>query len=282
MDRMINGLVRQLESPGEAEIPVRHDRRIGDEGRRPSMRSPMCVSLRSIAIFAKRAISGRARRTYGREKTARRKGGGHLMAFSGQLATFPALPWRSGGAISARPPKILPWARWWCWMAWWSGAAGPKSAAACTPSPGAGAGRRLASGATLYVTLEPCAHHGRTPPCAEAVVASGMARVVAASPTPTPASPARALHCCGEPASRWRPTCWRICAARPSRPYLARDRRTPDGHAKNRAHGDGQAAAAARPRLAITGPAANPRTHVMRACTTPSWWASAPRSTTIR
>ena len=43
-----------------------------------------------------------------------------------------------------------------------------------------------ARGATLYVTLEPCAHHGRTPPCVEAVLASGVGRVVAAMQDPDP------------------------------------------------------------------------------------------------
>ncbi|MGB8003023.1 MAG: bifunctional diaminohydroxyphosphoribosylaminopyrimidine deaminase/5-amino-6-(5-phosphoribosylamino)uracil reductase RibD [Gaiellaceae bacterium] len=47
------------------------------------------------------------------------------------------------------------------------------------------AGER-ARGATLYVTMEPCAHHGSTPPCTQAVLAAGVAKVVAGSLDPNP------------------------------------------------------------------------------------------------
>jgi diaminohydroxyphosphoribosylaminopyrimidine deaminase/5-amino-6-(5-phosphoribosylamino)uracil reductase len=55
---------------------------------------------------------------------------------------------------------------------------------ACTEDP---------VGATMYVTLEPCCHHGRTPPCTDAIVAAGIKRVVVASDDPTDKASGRGL-----------------------------------------------------------------------------------------
>ncbi len=60
----------------------------------------------------------------------------------------------------------------------------PMALAACTDDP---------SGATMYVSLEPCCHQGRTPPCTEAILKAGIGRVVVASDDPTDKASGRGL-----------------------------------------------------------------------------------------
>src|ERR687888_445237 len=59
-----------------------------------------------------------------------------------------------------------------------------EALAACTEDP---------AGGTLYVSLEPCCHHGRTPPCTDAIAEAGITRVVVASDDPTSKASGRGL-----------------------------------------------------------------------------------------
>jgi diaminohydroxyphosphoribosylaminopyrimidine deaminase/5-amino-6-(5-phosphoribosylamino)uracil reductase len=69
---------------------------------------------------------------------------------------------------------------------WHERAGGPHAEIVALDAAG-----EAARGATLYTTLEPCAHHGRTPPCVEALIAAGVTKVVAAVGDPNPKTDGR-------------------------------------------------------------------------------------------
>ncbi len=128
----------------------------------------------------------------------------------------------------------------------------------------AGAG---AQGATLYVTLEPCAHHGETPPCAESIIEAGVARVVSAIDDPDPRVAGRGRRMLVEAGVK---VTTEVCAAAALRANLGHVLRVSSGRPmvtlKLALTADGFAAGPeGEPRLSITGPVANGYVHMLRA-----------------
>ncbi|WP_296524874.1 bifunctional diaminohydroxyphosphoribosylaminopyrimidine deaminase/5-amino-6-(5-phosphoribosylamino)uracil reductase RibD [Rhodoplanes sp.] len=126
----------------------------------------------------------------------------------------------------------------------------------------------LARGATLYVTLEPCSHHGKSPPCADAIIAAGIARVVSAieDPNPLVAGQGHARLIAAGIAVEVGVGAAEAVAAHAGHIRKVRDGR-PHVMLKLAVSADGKVAAAGRRPVAITAPAANARVHLMRAMT---------------
>lgn len=123
-----------------------------------------------------------------------------------------------------------------------------------------------ARGATLYVTLEPCSHHGRSPPCADAIIAAGVARVVSAIEDPNP-------EVAGQGHARLRAAGVTVDigpgAAEAARAHAGHLSRIGDGRPhvmlKLAVSADGKIGLAGRKPVALTGEAAGARVHLMRA-----------------
>jgi diaminohydroxyphosphoribosylaminopyrimidine deaminase/5-amino-6-(5-phosphoribosylamino)uracil reductase len=125
--------------------------------------------------------------------------------------------------------------------------------------------RESPEGATAYVTLEPCSHHGRTPPCADALVAARLARVVAAIEDPNPLVKGRGLARLREAGLAVETGLLADEASRLHRGFLARMRRgRPWIVLKAAASLDGRIALANGESRWITGEAARRDVHRLR------------------
>ena len=118
---------------------------------------------------------------------------------------------------------------------------------------------------TLYVSLEPCSHHGKTPPCAEAVVASGLARVVTSLDDPDPRVAGRGHALIRNAGITLTTGMLAEAAARDHRGHIARVRQGRPAVAVKIAQTADGFAAGEGGRLTITGEGANGRTHMLRA-----------------
>jgi diaminohydroxyphosphoribosylaminopyrimidine deaminase/5-amino-6-(5-phosphoribosylamino)uracil reductase len=121
-------------------------------------------------------------------------------------------------------------------------------------------------GATLYVSLEPCSHHGKTPPCVDAILRSGIARVVTALEDPDPRVRGRGHRLLRENRVAVTTDVLREEAVRAHRGHFLRATLgRPALTLKLAQTADGYAAGAGGTRLYITEERSNARTHLMRA-----------------
>jgi diaminohydroxyphosphoribosylaminopyrimidine deaminase/5-amino-6-(5-phosphoribosylamino)uracil reductase len=123
-----------------------------------------------------------------------------------------------------------------------------------------------ARGASAYVTLEPCAHHGRTPPCAEALIEAGIARVVSALEDPDPRTDGGGHRLLRAAGIEVEVGLGASGARRDLAGFFSRIlRKRPQVTLKLALSADGKIAEGPGTRTAISGERANARVHLMRA-----------------
>jgi len=123
-----------------------------------------------------------------------------------------------------------------------------------------------ARGATAYVTLEPCSHHGKTPPCAEALISHGLARVVVAATDPDPRVSGRGLGMLAAAGIEVDAGVLEVQAETQLEAYMTRQRRKrPQVTLKLAVSADGMIGRQGEGQIEITGREARAQSHVLRA-----------------
>jgi len=124
----------------------------------------------------------------------------------------------------------------------------------------------LARGATAYVTLEPCSHHGKTPPCADALIAYGVARVVISVTDPDPRVSGRGIAMLREAGIKVDAGVLEAEGRRSLAGYLTRQTKNrPYVTLKLAVSADGMIGRQGEGQVAITGPLARAQVHALRA-----------------
>ncbi|MBX5223341.1 bifunctional diaminohydroxyphosphoribosylaminopyrimidine deaminase/5-amino-6-(5-phosphoribosylamino)uracil reductase RibD [Rhizobium sp. NLR8a] len=124
----------------------------------------------------------------------------------------------------------------------------------------------LARGATAYVTLEPCSHHGKTPPCAEALIAYGIARVVVSVTDPDPRVSGRGIAMLRNAGIEVTPGVLETEGRRSLAGYLTRQTKNrPYVTLKLAVSADGMIGREGKGQVAITGPEARAEVQTLRA-----------------
>jgi diaminohydroxyphosphoribosylaminopyrimidine deaminase/5-amino-6-(5-phosphoribosylamino)uracil reductase len=123
-----------------------------------------------------------------------------------------------------------------------------------------------ARGATAYVTLEPCSHHGKTPPCADALIAAGVARVVVAVTDPDARVAGRGLSMLRDAGIAVETGVLEAEGRQALAAYLTRQtKKRPHVTLKLAVSADGMLGRLGTGQVAITGPVSRGQVHVLRA-----------------
>ena len=195
IEQMVSKIVRELESLGENEVSSEAIGETGDGASARARRRRLCALRLRLPQFPRgQGLSRRARRIVGR-RCAAADGDAQMSVPAEQDAAMAVAddarfmelalalgrrglgntwPNPAVGAVIVKDGVIVG-------RGWTQPGGRPHAEVEALRQA-----KKAAQGATMYVTLEPCSHQGKTPPCADAIIKAGIARVVSALEDPNP------------------------------------------------------------------------------------------------